>query len=407
MEKAILVTVVSRGEKDKLQTYSNELELLAKTAGVETIRSIGFDIDRPTAAYYISKGKLELIREAVEELEPDVVVFGINLKANQQRNIEDILNVKTIDYTQLILDIFARHARTMEGKMQVELAQLQYLLPRLSGRGIMLSRLGGGIGTRGPGETKLEVDRRRIMQRVSRLKKELARYRDHRSRIRSARKRRGASQISLVGYTSAGKTTLINALASANQRVSKELFTTLDPILRKVRLPDGRYVVISDTVGFIDRLPHTLVEAFKATLEEVVSSDLLLVVLDGSDVDWRRKRNAVFDVLEEIGAREKPIITVVNKIDIADSSILSEISLRAANPVFVSALTGEGIDALLEKIAELLVPHLPYNKLLIPYGDVGLLNYIYENGKVVKREDREDGIYVEGWFDLKEGLGTG
>ncbi len=407
MEKAILVTVVSRGERGKLQTYLKELELLAKTAGVETIRSIGFDIDRPTAAYYISKGKLELIREAVEELEPDVVVFGINLKANQQRNIEDVLDVKTIDYTQLILDIFARHARTMEGKMQVELAQLQYLLPRLSGRGIMLSRLGGGIGTRGPGETKLEVDRRRIMQRVSRLKKELARYRDHRSRMRSARKRHGASQISLVGYTSAGKTTLINALASAHQKVSRELFTTLDPILRKVRLPDGRYVVISDTVGFIDRLPHTLVEAFKATLEEVVSSDLLLVVLDGSDVDWRRKRNAVFDVLEEIGAREKPIITVVNKIDIADSSILSEISLRAANPVFVSALTGEGIDKLLSKIAELLVPHLPYNSLLIPYEDAGLLNYIYENGKVVKREDREDGVYVEGWFDLKDGLGRG
>ncbi len=399
MERAILITVVNGRDREKVNLYQNELFLLAKSSGVDVIFELGFVLKKIDPAFYLSTGKIEKVKEIVDELNPDVVIFGINLKASQQRNIEDLLCVKTIDYTQLILDIFAKHAKSLEGKMQVELAQLSYLLPRLSGRGIMLSRLGGGIGTRGPGETKLEVDRRRIAQRITKLKKELEKYRQHRKRMRYARKRHNLHQISLVGYTSAGKSTLLNALTKAEQKVSSELFTTLDPLSKKIRLSDGRLAIISDTVGFIDRLPHSLIEAFKATLEEVVVSDLLLLVLDGADPDWQRKVHSVFEVLEEIGAGEKPIIVVVNKIDIADLDIIDQIKEKFPDAVFISALKSQGLQRLIVKISDILKPSLPYREVMIPYSMAGQIAKLHQNGKVIEEKYLENGILVKGYFN--------
>ncbi len=398
MERALAVTVFLPPDRARISTYQEELRRLIESAGVKVEGEIALGIREITPAFYLAKGKLGVLREEVERLGVDVVVFGVNLKSSQQRNIEDHLGVKTIDYTQLILDIFARHARSLEGKMQVELAQLEYLLPRLAGKGIILSRLGGGIGTRGPGETKLEVDRRRIAQRIARLRRELEKYRTHRQRIRSSRKRVGLPTVSLVGYTSAGKSTLLNALTKAGQKVSDDLFTTLDPLARKVRLSDGRSVVISDTVGFIDRLPHTLVEAFKATLEEVVFSDALILVIDASDLDWERKKRAVFRVLDEIGAGDQPIVTAVNKIDKATPDLVERICQSVPNPIPISSLKGTGVEVLMQKLTEILKPSLPYREEVIPYSDMKKLNRIREVGKVLEEVYTEDGVLVKGYW---------
>ncbi len=399
MERVLSVTVVLPNEKRKASTYIKELRMLVESAGGEVVGELAVELREINPAFYLTRGKLAELKELIDNTPVDLVVFGINLKASQQRNIEDVLGVKTIDYTQLILDIFARHAHSLEGKMQVELAQLEYLLPRLTGKGIMLSRLGGGIGTRGPGETKLEVDRRRIAQRINKLKRELERYRAHRERIRSSRKRVEIPTVSLIGYTSAGKSTLLNALTLAEQKVSDDLFTTLDPLARRIYLSDGRVAILSDTVGFIDRLPHNLVEAFKATLEEVVFSDALILVIDGSDGDWDRKRRAVFRVLDEIGiGNNKPILTAINKIDIAPEFLLDEIEKVVPNPVCISAFKREGLKELMEKLTILLSPVLPYKEALIPYSQAGILARIRQKGRIVKEEYREDGIFVKGYW---------
>ncbi len=398
MERVLSVTVVLPNEKRKASTYRAELRMLVESAGGEVVGEVVFELRAVNPAFYLTRGKLIKLKELIDNNPVDLVVFGVNLKASQQRNIEEVLQVKTIDYTQLILDIFARHARSLEGKMQVELAQLEYLLPRLTGKGIMLSRLGGGIGTRGPGETKLEVDRRRIAQRIAKLKRELEQYRVHRERIRSSRKRVGLPTVSLIGYTSAGKSTLLNALTSAGQKVSDDLFTTLDPLARRIRLSDGRVAILSDTVGFIDRLPHNLVEAFKATLEEVVFSDALILVIDGSDEDWNRKRRAVFQVLDEIGVRDKPILTAINKIDIASESLVDEIERVMPNPVRISALKRKGLEDLMNKLTDLLEPVLPYREEFFPYDQVSRLARIRREGKIIEEEYREDGIIVKGYW---------
>jgi GTP-binding protein HflX len=306
---------------------------------------------RPDAATLIGRGKVKELAAACEETGADIVVFDDDLSPAQQRNLEDAVERKTVDRTQLILDIFALRARTREGRLQVELAQLDYLLPRLSGKGILLSRLGGGIGTRGPGETKLETDRRRIRQRIAQVRREIERVRRERHTRREARTRGAAPVVALVGYTNAGKSTLFNALTRAEAAVSDQLFMTLDPLVRRVRLGGGRDLLLVDTVGFIQKLPHSLVAAFRATLEEVVEADLLLHVVDASAPGVDEREAAVAAVLKEIGADERPQLLVLNKSDLAPSRRGDALARGRDGAVLVSARTGAGLPALLDAVA--------------------------------------------------------
>ncbi len=399
-KEAAIIVVITIGDenRDKALALESELRSLAKTSGCEPIRAFHFHVRAISPRFFIGKGMLAELELAVSEEEPDLVIFGKDLRPSQQRNIEDVLRVKTIDRTQLILDIFALHASSMEGKRQVELAQLRYLLPRLTGKGILLSRLGGGIGTRGPGETKLEVDRRRIADRIKHLKRELKHYERHRETSRK-RLRENLLQISLVGYTSAGKSSFMNAVANTEQEVSGELFTTLDSISRRIKLPDGRQAVLTDTVGFLDGLPHTLIEAFKATLEDVRYADGLLHIIDGSDPDWRRKSDAVMDVLRQIGASEKPIVTAINKIDLlSDRTELVFMKKRLANAVEISAKQSLNIKKLMERLSSALLPGYEYRTISLPISRPELVNVLYSRGRVDCVKYLEDKIEVKGFF---------
>jgi GTP-binding protein HflX len=342
METALLVTA-----NDATDTL-DELRELATSAGARVIGEVAQHRDRPDPATYIGKGKVAELRGSVLEQKIDVVIFDDELTPSQAQNLEESLETKVIDRTGLILDIFARRAQTREGKLQVELAQWNYRLSRLAGGRSYLSRLGGGIGTRGPGETKLEMDRRQIRHRIAVLGREIEGIRKHRQLHRDRRRRDRQPLVSLVGYTNAGKSTLFQALSGENTVVSSRMFSTLDPLIRKIRL-GGKYpVLISDTVGFIRKLPHQLVSAFRATLEEVVQADLILHVIDASDEDRERKREVVLDVLKEIGASANPVLTVYSKAD-----LLSDDDARAprrSNDTLVSARTGAGLDVLIEEI---------------------------------------------------------
>src|SRR5437870_9772643 len=293
----------------------DELRELATSAGARIIDEVIQRRDRPDPATYIGKGKVEELREQILIEGVNVVIFDEELSPSQARNLEEALETKVVDRTGLILDIFARRARTKEGKLQVELAQLEYRLTRLTGHRDYLSRLGGGIGTRGPGETKLEMDRRQIRHRISTLKRNIEQIRRHRQLHRERRRRDQLPLVSLVGYTNAGKSTLFRALSKENTLVSNRLFSTLDPLIRRIQLVRNLPILISDTVGFIRKLPHQLVSAFRSTLEEVVESDLILHVIDGSDADHDEKRAVVLNVLEKIGAGNHPMLTVFNKMD--------------------------------------------------------------------------------------------
>jgi GTP-binding protein HflX len=306
---------------------------------------------RPDAATLIGRGKVKELAAACEETGADLVVFDDDLSPAQQRNLEQAVERTTVDRTQLILDIFALRARTREGRLQVELAQLDYLLPRLAGQGILLSRLGGGIGTRGPGETKLETDRRRIRQRIAQVRREIESVRRERHTRREARTRGDSPVVALVGYTNAGKSTLFNALTRGEAAVSDQLFMTLDPLVRKVRLGGGRDLLLVDTVGFIQKLPHSLVAAFRATLEEVVEADLLLHVVDASAAGVEEREAAVAAVLKEIGADERPQLLVLNKSDLAPARRGDALVQGRDGAVLVSARTGDGLPALLDAIA--------------------------------------------------------
>jgi len=324
-----------------------ELGLLAESAGASVVGTLLQERPRKDAATLIGRGKVGEVAARAEATGADLVVFDHELSPAQQRNLEERLSRKTLDRTQLILDIFARRATTREGRLQVELAQLEYLLPRLTGKGISLSRLGGGIGTRGPGETKLETDRRRIRQRIQTMKQEIERVRRHRGTRREARRRSEYPVVALVGYTNAGKSTLFSALTRAAAAVSDQLFVTLDPLVRRASLGPGLDVLLVDTVGFIQKLPHGLVAAFRATLEEVVEADLLLHVLAASAIDLTERGTAVERVLEEIGAVEKPPrLVVLNKCDRLGRE--QAVRLREGRPgdVLVSALTGQGLEDL-------------------------------------------------------------
>jgi GTP-binding protein HflX len=357
MEKALLVAA------DRVDETMAELKDLAVSAGARVIGELVQHRDRPDPATYIGRGKVEELREAVLAQGVDVVIFDDDLTPSQARNLEEAVEAKIVDRTGLILDIFARRAQTREGKLQVELAQLTYRLSRLSGGSNYLSRLGGGIGTRGPGETKLEMDRRRIRHRIAALKRDIEGVRSHRRLHRDRRRRDRLPLVALVGYTNAGKSTLFQALSREKTLVSSRLFSTLDTLIRKIRLGGSRRVLISDTVGFIRKLPHQLVTAFRATLEEVVEADLILHVIDASDPDRAEKRKVVLDVLLEIGAGGHPILTVYNKADLLPGRVGTDgMSAGPDAPLdpgedgglLVSAVTGEGLDGVVSRIIEAL-----------------------------------------------------
>ena len=328
----------------------DELRELAVSAGARVVDEMVQQRRRPDPATYIGKGKVDELKEAVLAEGADVVIFDDELSPSQARNLEEALDTKIVDRTGLILDIFARRARTKEGHLQVELAQLNYRLTRLTGRSDYLSRLGGGIGTRGPGETKLEMDRRKIRHRIATLRREIEGIRRNRQLHRERRRRDRLPMVSLVGYTNAGKSTLFRALSREETLVSSRLFSTLDTLIRRIQLGAKRPVLVSDTVGFIRKLPHQLVTAFRATLEEVVEADLILHVVDVSDHDREEKRAVVLDVLEEIGAGDHPRFTVYNKVDLIGPD--DDLPLLKSNEFIVSAVTGEGLDKVVEQIVQ-------------------------------------------------------
>lgn len=350
-ERAALVGLVSPASRGDADHSLDELAGLAEAAGARVVLRMLQERPRPDPATFIGAGKVSSLAAACDETDVDVVIFNNELSPAQLRQLEDRLDRKVIDRTQLILDIFARRARTREGKWQVELAQLKYLLPRLAGSGTALSRLGGGIGTRGPGETKLESDRRRIRVRIQAIQREIDQVRQRRSQLRERRHKQSVPTVALVGYTNAGKTTLFNRLTDETAVASNALFVTLDPLVRRVRLPDNRELLVSDTVGFIDRLPHALVAAFGATLEEVAEADLILHVIDAGSAERERQVSAVHSVLEEVGASDVPTLAVFNKIDTITTE--ERRRLRDADPsaALISASLGTGVAELLQMIA--------------------------------------------------------
>jgi GTP-binding protein HflX len=398
MERALLVTIKLESDKDSwdIRDAAAELEELSKSSGAHILDNVTCNIKKPTSAFFIGEGKAEEIAYLAYGKNVQVIIFSHDLSGTQQRNLEEILGRKTIDRTQLILDIFARHAKTPEGKTQVELAQLQYLMPRLIGKGLVLSRQGGGIGTSGPGEKKLEVDRRRIRNKVDKLKEDLEHLRTHRQVMRSKRKEGNVPSIALVGYTNAGKSTLLNTLTNAQQIVHDSLFTTLDPLSKNMRLANGENVVVSDTVGFLHNLPHHLIEAFKATLEEVQEADLLIHVLDASHPRVHKHNQAVLTVLKELDSDNKPLITALNKIDLLeDKTWLDMLGKEFNNSVKISAKFEQNISGLLQKIQEHLKPKMSLLKLFIPSARMEVVSLIYTQGRVQKVEYTDKGVEIE------------
>jgi GTP-binding protein HflX len=390
-EKAVLVGVGRGIEESDL----DELAALADSAGAEPVARILQTRQDPNPTTFVGKGKLEEVQREVNRTGAGAVILDDELSPGQLRNLEERLKVKVVDRTALILDIFALHARSREGKAQVELAQLNYLLPRLRGWGEAMSRLGGGIGTRGPGETKLEVDRQHIRRRITKLRKDLKDLARTRDVKRSSRERSGVPQIAIAGYTNAGKSTLMNALTRSDVLVANQLFATLDPTVRRIELPSGRAATISDTVGFVSKLPHELVEAFRSTLEEVARATLILHVADASSPELAQQIDAVRGVLHEIGASQVPAVLALNKADRLSeherARILARLDDRA---VAISALTGEGLGELMERV-EGAIPRFPVEvRLLVPFGREDLTAMLYREAEVLSEEVLEAGTLV-------------
>lgn len=389
-EKAVLIAV-DTGEYD-CDISLDELEELAETAGAEVVGRMSQKRDKPNSGTFLGSGRLEELGDFCKNNEVDLVIADSELAPAQLRNIEKATDVRVIDRTTLILDIFAERARSNEGKLQVELAQLRYSLPRLMGQGTKLSRLGGGIGTRGPGETKLESDRRHIRRRIKALEDEFDALEKRRSLARARREKDGVETVVIVGYTNAGKSTLMNTLTEAGVLAQDKLFATLDPTSRALVLPDGRRVMLIDTVGFIRRLPHHLVEAFKSTLEEAVCAKVILNVCDASDPECAEHLKVTNDLLEELGCSGKPIIPVFNKCDLPQAD---EAAMRLPGAVNISALEGKGLDELLDAVAKALPPTRAKAKLLIPYSDGAAAAALRKDGVITVEDYRADGLYLE------------
>ncbi|MFA6309527.1 MAG: GTPase HflX [Clostridia bacterium] len=386
-ERAILIS----GDSD---TSLDELEELAKTANVEVLKKVLQKNATKNSALFIGKGMAENLRLLCQSMAANVVIFDDELSGMQVRNLEEIVGVKIIDRTVLILDIFANRAGSKEGKLQVELAQLKYNLPRLMGVGASMSRLGGGIGTRGPGEKKLEVDRRNIKRRILFLETELKGVSKRRNFLREGRRKKSLPVVSLVGYTNAGKSTLLNKLSGSDVFVEDKLFATLDPTARGFKLPDGREILIIDTVGFIRKLPHELINAFKSTLEEAVYADLLLHIVDASSNEADEQIKVVNELLDSMGVLNKPIITVFNKLDLANNKSRPTLDFYGRKPVEISATTGFGIEKLVSEIEDLLPEDEIELNLFIPFNSAKTLNYIHENSKILSKNYTEDGVEI-------------
>jgi GTP-binding protein HflX len=386
-ERAILISLMTTVQKrsEAMAEYSlQELVRLAETAGVQVLETMRQNKDTPDSRWFIGKGKVDELKRRLQELEATTAIFDQELSGAQVRNLEEALDVKIIDRTQLILDIFAQRAKTREGIIQVELAQLSYLLPRLSGHGKNLSRLGGGIGTRGPGETKLETDRRHIRGRISDLKAQLAEVVRHRVLHRERRKKTGVFQVALVGYTNAGKSTLLKRLTNADVYVENQLFATLDPTSRILPLPNGKEVVLTDTVGFIQQLPHDLVAAFRATLEEAAEADLILHVVDSSAEMRSEQMRVVDDVLEELGAGGKERLTVFNKIDLLPAAEQEELLTTDGDYVRITAYSDTDLARLLAAVQEKLLGESRTFRVPADKGDV--ISLVYRIGDVIAGE---------------------
>lgn len=353
MQKAVIAGVIFPEDAHQAAEIKEELIALVESAGAQVAGEIFQLREKPDAAYFMGKGKAEELKELCLLEKPDLIIFNNDLKPIQERNLSELTGFAVLSRQALILDIFAQRARSAEGKLQVELAQLEYLLPRLTGYGVILSRLGGGIGTRGPGETKLEVDRRHIRGNISQLKKRLAKVKQHRELLRKGRQHRGFLLTALVGYTNAGKSTLLNALTGSAVLAENKLFATLDPTTRKVYLKNGQEVLLVDTVGLIRHLPHQLVAAFHATLEEIQEADLLIHVVDASHPEAARQIRVVEEVLEELAADHQPVLPVLNKIDLVqDEKVLAALKEQLPGAITISARKRLGFDALLEKLAQ-------------------------------------------------------
>ncbi len=397
-ERAILIGM-EWGRNDSLWTVDDsleELKQLADTAGATVIKKFIQKRPKPDPAFFIGRGKVQELALYAQQENIDLCIFDDELSPAQQRNIESVMGIRILDRTALILDIFAQRARTNEGKLQVELAQLQYTLPRIMGKGLMLSRLGGGIGTRGPGETKLEVDRRRIRDRIAFIKDQIEKVKAVRSLHRSKRKKNNVFEVSLVGYTNAGKSTLLNTLTNSDIYAKDQLFATLDPTTRQLTLPNKQEIIITDTVGFIQRLPHQLIAAFRSTLEVVTEADLLVHVIDVSHELYKEQAAAVHEVLKEIGAETKPVITVYNKIDKLppDSKLADRLALEE-DTVCISAAKKLNLETLQQMIESHLKSKAVEVILCIPYAETAKAAQLHETANVLEQEYTENGAVMK------------
>ena len=395
-KERIIVVGVATSENDDTDKSLDELIELGQTAGVETVAKVIQNREKVHPGTYIGKGKIEEVRELVIKHKADTVVCDDELTPAQLRNLEDVLNLKIMDRTMVILDIFASRANTSEGKIQVEMAQLKYRMTRLSGLGTTLSRLGGGIGTRGPGEKKIETDRRLIRDRISRLNAQLKEIENHREIQRQKRSDSTIPVAAIVGYTNAGKSTLLNKLTNAGVLSEDKLFATLDPTTRVLKLPNTDKVLLTDTVGFIRKLPHNLIEAFKSTLEEAKYADIIIHVVDSVHPDMDRQIAAVYETLDELQVGDKPVITLFNKTDLAGNAETIK-DMRAKCSMRVSAKTGEGIDEFLDELGKILRENRIHINRCFKYQDAGRIQLIREFGTLISEEYTQDGIEVEAY----------